>query len=497
MSSKQSIYSSIVVILLAGASQVSLAAAPTERVSVGPAGAEANGASSNAAVSADGRFVAFSSAASNLVADDANNLVEVFVHDRQSGSTERISLSSSGEVANDSSFARAISADGRFVVFVSPATNLVPGDTNADHDVFVRDRVSGLTERVSVASDGAQADSGSFEAAISADGRFVAFQSYAHNLVPGFNGIYVHDRATGTTECVSYAQVAFRWGSFATKLAVQSNGNSTSPSISADGRFVAFESVASNLVARDTNDTWDIFVYDRQTGATERVSVGPGGVEAAPVTFHGHDGAPSFTFGSLFPSISADGRFVAFQSWATNLVPADTNNKIDVFVHDRFTHQTELMSFGEKVVSVGHRQIRLLAEANGDSFYPTISADGRFVAFSSSASTLVERDSNGNRDIFVRDRIVGTIERASVSEIVSPLRPTFGVTVQANQYSDEPAISADGHLVAFKSAATNLARNDGNNVVDVFVRSVTVELEETPLPVFITTHGPFLRPRGD
>ncbi len=229
-----------------------------------------------------------------------------------------MSVATDGTEADGVSYTSAISADGRFVAFYSGATNLVSGDTNGTTDVFVHDRQTGTTERVSVATGGGQADNGSFgPPAISADGRFVAFYSNATNLVGGDTNskydIFVHDRQTGTTERVS---VATGGG--------QATDSSQSPAISADGRFVTFYSNATNLVGGDTNGAADVFVHDRQTGTTERVSVATGGGQAT--------GGDSYD-----PAISADGRFVAFDSAATNLVSGDSNSSDDMFVHDRGT----------------------------------------------------------------------------------------------------------------------------------------------------------------
>jgi Tol biopolymer transport system component len=284
---------------------------------VDSSGNQANGAGSQeAAISADGRYVAFDSYATNLVPGDTNHPGDVFVHDRQTGATELVSVDSSGNQGNGGgSYRPAISADGRYVAFDSYAADLVPGDTNGSNDVFVHDRQTGTTERVNVDSAGNQGDGGDSQgAAISADGRFVAFQSGATNLVPGdTNGnfdVFVHDRQTGATELVSVDSAGNQGG-----------GHSYGAAISADGRYVAFESEASNLVPGDTNGSNDVFVHDRQTGVTELVSVGISGSLG--------DGA------SNNAAISTDGRYVAFESGATNLVPGDTNGNFDVFVRDR------------------------------------------------------------------------------------------------------------------------------------------------------------------
>ena len=225
----------------------------TTRVSVDSTGTQANSSSIDPAISADGRYIAFESSASNLVPGDTNSDVDVFVHDTVTGTTTRVSVDSTGTQANSQSFDPAISADGRHITFGSNATNLVPGDTNGRTDVFVHDAVTGTTTRVSVDSTGTQANSSSFDPAISADGRHITFESSASNLVPGDTNIspdvFVHDTLTGTTTRVSVDSTG-----------TQANGNSFEPAISADGRHIAFESFASNLVPGDTNSTTDVFV---------------------------------------------------------------------------------------------------------------------------------------------------------------------------------------------------------------------------------------------
>ena len=412
----------------------------TERISVASNGAEANASSSSApAISADGRYVAFSSAASNLVLGDTNEASDVFVSDRKAGTIERVSVTSDGAEANASSSSPAISADGRYVAFPSSASNLVPGDTNGMGDVFVHDRATGVTERISVPFDGTQADRSSSSPAISADGRYIAFSSAASNLVPGDTNetpdVFVRDRAAETTERASVASDG-----------AEANARSSYPGISADGRYIAFLSLASNLVPGDTpvvdegdtNGAADVFVRDRVSGATERVSVSSDGTQGSAQI------SPSQP-----PAISADGRYVAFSSSSFNLIPGDTNGIVpDVLVHDRVTGATERVS----VDSDG-------AETKvSSSDYPAISADGRYVAFSSRATNLVPGDSNGVGDVFVHDRVTGATERVSADSDGA----------QGNGASDYPAISADGRYVAFSSAASNLVPGDTNGASDVF-----------------------------
>lgn len=349
----------------------------TTRVSVDSAGVQADGASLRAVISADGRIVAFDSLATNLVISDTNGEIDVFVHDRQTGATTRVSVSGTGGQATGQSFSPRLSADGRFVGFASNAPNLVPGDTNGAFDIFVRDRLTGETTRVSVNSLGEQGNADSFIPDLSADGRFVAFSSDASNLVGGpaspFAQVYVHDRLTGTTSRVSVN------GS-----GNAADGHSFNSGMSADGRFVAFVSDGSNLVAGDTNGVRDIFVHDRMTGTTTRVNVDSTGAQA--------NGFSNLSFNGG-QAISADGRFVTFHSSAPNLVADDTNGVQDVFLHDRLTGITTRVS----VDSAG-------AQGNAASGGAAVNPDGRFVGFISGATNLVAGDTNGTFDAFLHDR---------------------------------------------------------------------------------------------
>ncbi len=274
--------------------------AKSERVDVSSTGTVANKLSLLPAINANGRYVAFLSEATNLV-PNSNNTVGVFVHDRQTGITTKVSVSSSGEQANGASFTRpSINADGRFVAFGSEATNLVANDTNGSvPDVFVRDRQLAHTEIVSVDSNGQQLGA-SNTPAISADGQHVCFGGVI---------IYVHDRGTGQTELASVASDG-----------TPANGGSEECAISADGRYIAFFSGATNLAARDSNGLEDIFWHDMLTGKTERVSVASNGAQS--------NGA------SLYPAISADGLFVAFWSAASNLTANDPNKTDDIYLHE-------------------------------------------------------------------------------------------------------------------------------------------------------------------
>jgi Tol biopolymer transport system component len=345
----------------------------------------------NAAVTPDGRFVAFGSHASDIVPGDTNGQEDVFVRDRATGATERVSVPDGGGEADGASLDPAISADGRFVAFRSSASNLVSGDT-FPWDVFVHDRATGATEKVTPEQAGSRVES---PPAISGDGRFVAFAILtSHTGADGLafaHDVFVRDRASGDLELVSVA----RDGG-------EADGWSFGPAISADGRVVAFSSFASNLASGD-DGRGGVFVRDRDAGITERVGASaPGG-----------------------PSISADGRFVAFYSFWPE-VPGDGNDTGDVFVRDLETGATELVS----VANDG-------AQGNGASLLPAISADGRFVAFASDASNLVPGDRNPESDVFVRDRTTGSTELVSER--------------QEAHINGWPAISADGRFVAFRS----------------------------------------------
>jgi hypothetical protein len=344
-------------------------AGTTERVSVGIAGTQADSGSYVAAISADGRFVAFVSNADNLVPDDTNLQNDIFVRDRQAGTTERVNVGLNGDQANSTSDYPGISANGRFVAFTSLADNLVSGDNNGDYDVFVRDRQAGTTQRVNVGVGGVQTYQGGAGAAISANGRFVAFNSTGALVSGDTNGVsdvFLHDQKAETTRRMSRASGG-----------QQGNGHSYNAAVSATARFIAFASEASNLVQGDNNGKVDIFVRDRQTSITTRVSLGWNGSQA-----NGR---------SLYTAISEDGRFVAFTSLATNLVSRDTNRVDDVFLRDRQTATTQRVSVGPGGM-----------QGNAKSYGPAIALDGRVVAFTSRASNLVPVDTNKGRDVFVR-----------------------------------------------------------------------------------------------
>jgi Tol biopolymer transport system component len=341
----------------------------TTRVSVASDGTEADGYSYSPSISADGRYVAFGSYATNLVSDDTNNIGDIFIHDTLNGTTTRVSVASDGTEADGYSYSPSISADGRYVAFVSRATNLVSDDTNNIDDIFIHDTLSGTTTRVSIASDGTEANGFSNSPSISANGRYVAFESYATNLVANdqnnASDIFVHDILNGTT-----TRVSISW------IGREADGHSYHPSISADGRYVAFESDADNLPTADSNWIRDIFVRDTVNQTTIMVSVASDGTQANDY--------------SRFPFISADGRYVAFESDANNLVSNDINESTDIFIHNIEAGITTRVS----VASDG-------TEANFSSYPGPLSANGHYVVFQSGATNLVSGDTNDKSDIFL------------------------------------------------------------------------------------------------
>ena len=404
----------------------------TTNVDVNSEGEGANNFSFHPAISANGRYVAFHSWATNLVVGDNNEIQDIFVYDRQTGTMERVSVNTQGGDPNGKSENPCLSANGRFVAFSSNASNLVPDDNNGDWDAFVYDRQTGTTERVSVNQEGGDPNHSSSAGCTNADGRFVAFSSLATNLVPDdnndVNDIFVYDRHTGTTERVN---VSTQGG--------EANLHSQNPSLSADGRFVVFESSATNLVENDNNRFLDIFVYDRQTGTMERVSVNTQG------------GDPNRH--SEGASLSADGRFVAFHSSATDLVKGDDNGNFDIFIYDRQAKTTERVNVD-----------RDLGEPNEGSVNGFLSGNGRFVVFES--GSLGRLPTLGEpppfvQDIYVHDRKTKTTKQVNVNNL--------GET--ANGDSVFPSISDDGRVVTFRSFATNLIEDDGlTQVGNIFVR---------------------------
>lgn len=394
-------------------------AATIERVTENEEGIGGNGISHESIISDDGKYIVFESVSSNLVPNDTNGRPDIFVRNLDNGEITRVSVDSSGAEAqyppiglNALGSPFDLSTDGRFVVFESTAYNLVEGDENDYQDIFLHDINSGSTTRISISTGGEEANEHSFSPSISADGRFVAFYSHASNLVEGdmvdpddpylHAAVYLHDVTSGTTE----------------KLSPGGEG----PRISADGRFVAFSTVRP-LVSDDTDALTDVFVLDRDTQSIELVSVDSEGNDI--------EGA------SRISSMSASGRYVVFTTVGRISFFVE-----DIYLHDRLTGTTTFVSGGTL--------------ANSD---PYISADGRFLSFASDSDEIVPFDTNGLADVFVYDHATGGFERVSVDEDGN----------EANGNSFFSSLSADGRYVAFGSQANNLIPDDENFVADIFV----------------------------
>jgi subtilisin family serine protease len=392
------------------------------------AGRLANGVSAVPAISDDGRFVAFVSNATNLAPSQGEAHFQVFLHDRQTGTTTRVSENVAGAEGNADSDAPAISADGRFVVFHSDATNLVAGDSNGVRDVFLYDRMNRTLELFSRRANGGLANGPSENAVISADGNVIAYASLASNIVGGdSNGskdvfVQVRTRATAPVR----ASVGNR--------GVQGDSASDAPSLSAEGRFVAFHSGASNFSPTDFVDTFDVFVRDLTAGQTELVSVNQAGAPG-----EGDSG---------FPSISGDGRYVIFESPAANLANADTNEAWDIFLRDRQAGSTARVSLANDG-----------RQADKACFRSAISRDGRHIIFESEATTLAPGQPEDVGRLFAFDRLPRKLSRL----------PHNARGIPANDACYFPSLSADGRYVAFMSWAFNLVPGDGNAVADVFV----------------------------
>jgi Tol biopolymer transport system component len=407
----------------------------TTRVSVGANGLQSNGVSEKqSSISGDGRYVAFASQATNLVEGDTNGFTDVFIHDLGNAITTRVGVGHDDIEPNKGATHPSISSDGRYVAFKSYSDNLVTGDTNTREDAFVKDRWLGTIERVNVGPGGVQSIGSPFSVLISGNGRFVFFTSEATDLVSNdTNGpkwdVFVYDRETHIVGIASLAND----GS-------QPNEKCDTFDVSADGRFVAFSSEADNIVPGDANNQEDVFVHDRHTKITTLVSVSTTGTQG--------------TWPSYRPSISADGRYIVFQSQASTFVDGDDDNAYDIFSHDRVTGKTTLVSKGD------------------NNFEPSLSADGRYLVFRSSGHNW-DQDWWGSYIIILRDL------RTLNSTLIS-------VTIDGNipsSFAYYPKLSADGRYVSFASSASNYVDNDSNDINDIFLRGPLHLKSSVTIPV--------------
>lgn len=416
-------------------------------------------------ISNTGRYVVFSSEATNLVNGDTNGHRDVFLRDRDTDAdgiydepgfvkTTRISKGLNRLQANADSWEVSISGGGRYIAYSSDANNLVPNDTNGVRDAFVYDRITRVTRRVSVedttnpgnGNGNAQSD----QPFISTNGRYVVFRSFASDLVLNDNNlkadIFLRDTATNRTYRVSLADDES-----------EANDESTTATISANGQFIAFASRATNLAGADANGSgWDVFIREWVAGSTTLVSL------------TNNDLGDSYS-----PYISGNGRFVTFASRATSLDAAgETDSDADIFVYDRmgppFISRVSVNFFGDLA-------------ANGDSFTPSITYDGRYIAFASEANNLDVHlpDLNARRDIYVTDRTLGLtgVFDYGLTQRVS-LSYTGG---EPNEWSFVPVIAPLGNHVAFVSEASNLVTNDTNSAWDVFAFN-----SQRNIPIFLS-----------
>jgi Tol biopolymer transport system component len=411
-------------------------AVAVDLASAGAAGVSGNGPTQEAAITPNGRWVVFTTAAKNLVASDLNGAsTDVFLRDLRDGVTTLVSGNRFATgTGNGASRDAAVTDNGRWVVFTSDADDLVGNDGNGVADVFVRDLQTGTTTLVSVKPDGSGSATGaSGTPSISANGRWVSFSSVAEDLVAndgnGQEDVFVRDLQTGTTSLVSIDRQGSSSGT----------GRSYAPVLTPSGRTVAFVSNANDLVADDDNDAFDVFLRDLNAGTTTLVSIGRDGV----------GGGRTDSWG---PIVTPNGRYVVFNSAAKNLVSGDRNQASDVFLRDLRQGTTTLVSVSRN----GKRTGSGASEALG------VAASGRYVLFTSVADNVAPGDRNQTDDVFLRDL------RDGVTKIVS----ANANGRSANGASTTGSLSSDGRFVLFTSRATNLVTTPVSGLGDVYRRDV-------------------------
>ena len=478
----------------------------TTLVSVNSAGAGGNGASTSPLISPDGRYVAFVSAAGNLVANDTNNANDIFVRDLQNNTTTLVSVSMDGATSgNGGSDWPTMTPDGRWVAFVSKATNLVAGASNNLGDIYARDLVSGTTiwvgTNVAAIMSGVNSQShpiNSYNPVVSDNGNYVAFKSVGaallvlrHNLQTGATDL-VSTNTVGNTlgfddpsgpdmtpdgRFIAFTEARGAGGTGLTDVylwdaqngtkslvsanlsgTISSNAFSDTPAVSADGRFVAFVSDASDLVTNAADGSYQVYLRDVLNGTTKLVSADT-------------SGGVSGDTGGAIPTMTADGRSVAFDSFDGDYVANDNNNAYDVFVRDTTTDTAELISQAAPTLQ------SLTADGLSSVGTSTVSADGRYVVFTSMADNVVTNDTNGSQDVFVRDLQSGTNVLVSVNS---------AGTGSANGFSGSPAISADGRFVAFVSDAGDLTPDQTNRTDNIYLRDLQ---SGTTQLVSVSTNG--------
>ncbi|TAE80801.1 MAG: hypothetical protein EAZ74_05990 [Alphaproteobacteria bacterium] len=420
---------------------MSLKVTNINRISVTNLAEEGNESSHNPSFSPDGTKIVFHSSATNFIENDANGWRDVFVKDSVTGEITSISTNSTGEQGNLWSYDGRFSPDGTKIVFHSGANNLIENDINAWNAIFIKDLLTNEVMRVDVSALGEPLDGSSYNARFSPDGTKIIFESSASNLVEGdtngWDDLFIKDLLTNELTRVSV-----------NALGEEGNGWFYNGSFSPDGTKIIFESWADNLIAEDSNGEEDIFMKDLLTGEITRLST----------NFFGEEG----TLRSHNPQFSPDGTQVLFTSWADNLVENDTNNLPDIFVKDIISGEVlrvNTNAMGEQL--------------DGWSFgTANFSPDGTQVVFESLSSTLVEDDTNGWYDIFVKDLRTGEVSIVSRT-------PT---DEQANGWSRNPSFSPDGMSIVFESQANNLVENDSNEHWDIF--HVTLSDTETEFSAF-------------
>ncbi len=407
---------------------------PLDRVSVNSSEVQLNAPSVTPGIntSSNGRYVVFVSTG-NFTSVSNQGRSNIFLRDVTSGTTTLISDDSTGSSSDGNSFSPSISADGNLIVFASDATDLVANDTNDTTDIFLHNVGSGTTTLISMSLANEIGDGPSYSPVISDDGAYVAFASTAKNLTvgeldDGLPDVYLLRLSTSVVTLVSHASM------------VNANELSGSPSISSDGRYVAFVSLASNLTGSDTDDgVTDVYRYDRVGATIDKISsdINGGEVDAE----------------SLAPSISDDGSKIAFYSAATDLVAGTSSNtSLQVYLWDSADSSTN------KITLLSRKDGASGTIGTGDSFGPSINGDGQFVVFESDAENLVAGDSNGATDIFARDVTNNLTKRVSVKD-------TGG---QANGASVSAVINGNGQFIAYSSTATTLVVPDFHGQADVY-----------------------------